>query len=64
MTQKEIHIDIRDIEGGIFNPVAEIGRLDYDKAKKVMLEVYEHNLAEDEYPLLLTSGSPLHFSER
>ncbi|WNO79670.1 hypothetical protein RMP67_00090 [Streptococcus suis] len=58
-----IPIDIKDTEVGIFNPIAEIGRLGYDKAKKVMLEVYDHDLSVDEYPLLLTSGSPLDFFE-
>ncbi|MDV6000859.1 hypothetical protein KB565_03280 [Streptococcus canis] len=55
--------DIKDMEVGIFNPIAAIGRLDYDEAKKVMLEVYDHDLSEEEYPLLLTAASPLDFFE-
>lgn len=56
-----IPIDIKDQQVGIFNPIAAIGRLDYDEAKKVMLEVYDHDLSEEEYPLLLTAASPLDF---
>ncbi|WP_449448655.1 hypothetical protein [Streptococcus suis] len=58
-----IPINIKTVEDGRFNPIEEIGKLDYNEAKKVMLEVYEHNLSEEEYPLLLTSGSPLNFFE-
>lgn len=58
-----IPINIKTMEVGIFNPIEEIGKLDYNEAKKVMLEVYKHDLSEEEYPLLLTSGSPLNFFE-
>lgn len=52
------------VEGEIFNPLAEIGKLDYNEAKKVMLGFYGHNLSEEEYPLLLTADSPLDFFSR
>lgn len=58
-----ISIDIKDTEVGIFNPIAAIGRLDYNEAKKVMLKVYDHDLSEEEYPLLLSAASPLDFFE-
>lgn len=58
-----ITINIKDMKGGIFNPVAEIGQLDYNEAKKVMLKAYNHDLSEEEYPLLLASGSLLEFFE-
>ena len=58
-----ILIDIKDTEVGIFNPIAEIGKLDFYEAKRIMLRVYGHNLSEEEYPLLSTASSPLDFFE-
>ncbi|MDG3136233.1 hypothetical protein [Streptococcus suis] len=51
------------VEGEIFNPLAEIGKLDFYEAKRIMLLVYGHNLSEEEYPLLLTAGSIVDFFE-
>ncbi|WP_155964028.1 hypothetical protein [Streptococcus ruminantium] len=58
-----IPMDIKDTEVGIFNPIAEIGKLDFYEAKRIMLRVYGHNLSEEEYPLLSTAASPLDFFE-
>ncbi|UGQ07889.1 hypothetical protein [Streptococcus anginosus] len=54
-------INLKSVKGGEFNPIAEIGKLDYAAAKKVMLEVYGHKLSEEDYPLLLISDSPRDF---
>lgn len=58
---ENILINLESVRGKVFNPIAEIGKLDYAAAKKVMLEVYGHKLSEEEYPLLLISDSPSDF---
>lgn len=64
MTYKISNFDLKDIQKPsttAWNPILSISELPYHDAKKVMSEVYNHELTEEDYLLMPTAESPLDF---
>ena len=63
-TKQVTHIDLNDIQNlstTTWNPILSISKLSFRKAKKVMSEVYNHELTKEECLLMPTAESLLDF---
>lgn len=55
---------IQNLSTTVWNPISSISELPYHEAKRIMSEVYNHELTKEEYLLMPTAKSSLDFFKK